>query len=517
MNFNKKIVLASLASVPFLVNVANAESNEGVVTAYALNVRSGPDKSYNIEFYLKKGDKVTVKSLSNGFYKIVNQNGKEGWASSKYIKLQESSVTSVKYTTGYLNMRTGPSTSYRIITTLPKGAEVQVISESNGWAKVKYNSKEGYVSSKYLGSNQNQTTQTSIKYVNTTALNVRSGPSKSYKILTTYKYGQAVKVISISGDWAKIQYNTGYAYISNKYLADKLQSDDVEVPDDTVVPNNPVLPDNPVVPDNGGAPNYGGGISSGNVTFENVSYSFSEMVDYEYELALKGLNKIRGNLSSNNTGSTAYVNATREDLEKYLNPDTFDSNSNGKLQFLSLDRYREGITADELNAYFNRYCQPHSVFLNKGQAFIDAAKKHNIDVSYLVAASMLETGYGVSELAQGVYVTGEDGQKVKVYNFFGIAAFDGTAVLSASKYAYKQGWTTVEKTLDGSAKWISDNYIHNTKYNQNTLYKMRWIYKVGHQYATDITWCKVVGTLMNRIITSYNPNVNLEYLVPKYK
>lgn len=556
MNFNKKIMLTSVAVLPFFINIANAESNEGIVTAYVLNVRTGPDKSYDISFYLNQGEKVNIKGMSNGFYNIVTENKKEGWASAKYIKLQESSVTSIKYTATYLNMRTGPSTSYSIITTLTQGAEVQVISESNGWSKIKYNSKEGYVSSKYLKLKQNQiqikyvnvdalnvrsepstssqilkvykkgqeikvvsisdgwakieyngghayisnkylvdekieTTQ--IKYVNVDALNVRSGPSTSSQILTVYKKGQEVKVVSISDDWAKIQYNDGYAYVSNKYLVDILENDKNELP------------------------NYGGGVSSGNVTYESLSYSFTQMVDYEYQLALKGYNKIRANLSTSDSTSTAYVNATREDLQKYLNPDTFNSNSNGKLQFLRLDKYKPGITASQLNSYFNKYCKSHSVFLGKGQAFIDASKKYNLDISYLVAASMLETGYGVSELAQGVYVTGENGEQVKVYNFFGIAAYDGTAVVSAANYAYKQGWTTVDKTIDGCAKWISDNYIHNSKYNQNTLYKMRWIYKAGHQYATDITWPNVVATIMNRIISSYSPNANLEYIIPKYK
>lgn len=490
MNFNKKIMLTSVAVLPFFINIANAESNEGIVTAYVLNVRTGPDKSYDISFYLNQGEKVNIKGMSNGFYNIVTENKKEGWASAKYIKLQESSVTSIKYTATYLNMRTGPSTSYSIITTLTQGAEVQVISESNGWSKIKYNSKEGYVSSKYLKLKQNQI---QIKYVNVDALNVRSGPSTSSQILTVYKKGQEVKVVSISDDWAKIQYNDGYAYVSNKYLVDILENDKNELP------------------------NYGGGVSSGNVTYESLSYSFTQMVDYEYQLALKGYNKIRANLSTSDSTSTAYVNATREDLQKYLNPDTFNSNSNGKLQFLRLDKYKPGITASQLNSYFNKYCKSHSVFLGKGQAFIDASKKYNLDISYLVAASMLETGYGISELAQGVYVTGENGEQVKVYNFFGIAAYDGTAVVSAANYAYKQGWTSVDKTIDGCAKWISDNYIHNSKYNQNTLYKMRWIYKAGHQYATDITWPNVVATIMNRIISSYSPNANLEYIIPKYK
>ncbi len=104
----------------------------------------------------------------------------------------------------------------------------------------------------------------------------------------------------------KIKYNDEYAYVSNKYLVDKLESDSENNDSNT------------------------GSITG---TFENVNCSFSTMVDYEYKLSLQGFNKIRANLSTNYSNSSAYVKATREDLSKYLNPETFSTNATGKLQF----------------------------------------------------------------------------------------------------------------------------------------------------------------------------------------
>ncbi|MGN1032885.1 MAG: SH3 domain-containing protein, partial [Intestinibacter sp.] len=443
MNFNKKIMLTSIAVLPLFMGTVNAQSNEGIVTAYALNVRSGPNKSYGVKFTICKDDKVIIEDSSNGWYKIATKSGQKGWASSKYIDLIQNKTTTIKkVSVSSLNMRTGPSTSYKIITSLSKGQEVEVISVDDGWAKIKYNSKIGYVSNKYL--NDEVDSEIKTKYVNISSLNVRTGPSTDYKVLTVYKYGQEVKVVSINGDWAKIKYKDGYAYISNKYLTDKIQNDKDYNTNDGGSSNNDQN-DNNTGTDNP---------SGTKTTYENLSCSFNDMVDYEYKLAQSGANKIRANLSSNYSNSNSYIKATKEDLRKYLNPDSFTSNSDGKLQFLRIDKYRSGITASELNAYFSKYCQSHSVFLNKGQAFIDAAKKYDLDVAYLVAASMVETGYGVSKLAQGVYITDSSGNDVKVYNFFGISAYDGTAVVSASQYAYKKGWTSVDKTIDGSAKWL---------------------------------------------------------------
>lgn len=485
----KKVLLTSAIVLPMTMTSIHAQSSQGIITASSLNARSGASTSYSIKFVLHKGDKVNIITFSNGWYKITTDNNKTGWVSSKYVEVQN--TTTIKYVSASsLNMRKGPSTSYSVITTLTKGEEVEVISEENGWAKINHNSKIGYVSSKYLS--DEKPVKITIKYVNADSLNIREGAGTSYKILGTYKKGQEVKVVSIDGDWAKIQYEDGYAYISNKYLVDKM-------PTDSENDNK----DNNVVGDV--------------IINENLNYSFDAMVDYEYKLSQQGYNRIKANLSTNNQNSTKYLQATREDLSKYLNPQTFSTNANGRLQFLKIDKYREGITASELNAFFNKYCKSNSVFINKGQAFIDAAKKHNLDVSYLVAASMVETGYGSSTLAQGVEVPGENGEKVKVYNFFGISAFDGTAVPSASQYAYKKGWTTVDKTIEGSAKWLSTNYIHSTKYKQNTLYKMRWSYNTGHQYATDVSWAHIIAKVMNNIIPYYDNSVSLEFLIPNYK
>lgn len=55
-------------------------------------------------------------------------------------------------------------------------------------------------------------------YVETTGLNVRSGPGKEYAILYTLQKGDKVEVISKSGKWCKIRYSNNIGYISSRYL-----------------------------------------------------------------------------------------------------------------------------------------------------------------------------------------------------------------------------------------------------------------------------------------------------------
>nr|WP_195366026.1 SH3 domain-containing protein [[Eubacterium] tenue] len=483
-----------------------------VVTATSLNVRSGPSTSHGLIGTLKHNEKVEVISESNGWSKI-KYNGKEAYVSSDYLKDAGNSNTNTNpnpsekpnegttktkvVTATSLNVRSGPSTSHGLIGTLKHNEKVEVISESNGWSKIKYNGKEAYVSSTYLKDDENgevtnpgeNQESAKIKIVTATSLNVRSGPSTSHGLIGTLKHNEKVEVISESNGWSKIKYNGKEAYVSSTYLKD-----------------------------------YDGDISSGGDSSEVVN---GATVNYKYEnhSLQDHINKQLSKVNMIASSSGGFINASRSDIEHYLNPNNFKNGKKGMLQFLRLDSYKGGITAGELNGYLNSLKPASSgtnVFYNQGQAFINAARKYNIDLSYLVGHSMLETGYGRSTLAQGQVLTSYKGkplpQPVKVYNFFGIGAFDGTANLSGAEAAYKNGWTSVEKTIEGSARWISSNYIHHGSYGQNTLYKMRWSYDhLHHQYATDVNWANAISGIMYKFIGMYDTNSNLIFEIPVHR
>ncbi|WP_195937842.1 C40 family peptidase [Romboutsia sp. 1001713B170131_170501_G6] len=148
-----------------------------IVSASSLNVRKGPGTSYSKIDSIPNGTKVGVISESNGWAKI-SYNGQIGYVSSQYLKSSEDSTSpseeKVKYNkkvnASSLNIRKGPSTSHSKIGSIPYGAEVGVISESNGWAKIKYNGQIGYVSSKYLTADMSNgggtTSQSADKVIN---------------------------------------------------------------------------------------------------------------------------------------------------------------------------------------------------------------------------------------------------------------------------------------------------------------------------------------------------------------
>ena len=123
----------------------------------------------------------------------------------------------------YINFRKGPSTSYASLGQLNKGDKVEYISVSGSWTKVKYNGQTGYVYSQYV-SQVNSEAKTEVKYVNCSALNVRSGAGTSYSIITTITKDTKVEVISTSNGWSKIKVGTTTGYVSSKYLSETKDS-----------------------------------------------------------------------------------------------------------------------------------------------------------------------------------------------------------------------------------------------------------------------------------------------------
>ena len=238
---NRKVTIG--VSVPVMAlalsaTASFANSNEGTVTADALNVRSGPSTSYGITTKLYKGDKVEILETSNGWHKIKASNGKIGWVSGDYIKVSSgstsqpsTSTTKATVTATSLNVRSGAGTSYSVITKLSKGTVVDVIeSASNGWKKVKTsNGTTGWVSGDYLttgsagnSSTNNSTSQTSYKAtVNTDSLNMRKGAGTSYSVITKLSKGTVVDVLeSASNGWKKIKTSNGtIGWVSGSYLA----------------------------------------------------------------------------------------------------------------------------------------------------------------------------------------------------------------------------------------------------------------------------------------------------------
>lgn len=235
---------------------------------------------------------------------------------------------------------------------------------------------------------------------------------------------------------------------------------------------------------------------SANSLHSNYHTTLERMISLQLQSG--GTNKIYRN--------GGLVAASKMEIASYLNPANY-IDGYSKYQFLRLDS-PNNISENVMAVYL----KDKGILSGHQKAFIDAANKYNISEVYLAAHACLETGNGTSTLAKGVMYN-----NVKVYNMYGIGAYDSDPVLNGSKRAYENGWTTPEKAIIGGAKIISSQYINSSKYTQNTLYKMLWnpSNPGKHQYATDIGWAVKQSQTIGKVFAQF-PAAKTSYDVPVY-
>lgn len=339
----------------------------------------------------------------------------------------------------------------------------------------------------FLDKSYNYSPSDSMKVkITTDVLNVRSGPSANYSRINSVLKDKVYNVVSEQYGWYKIDLGRTTGWISGDYV--------------TVINSEQVIENVSL---------YGRVNTSTLNVRKGPSTNYGIVTQVYNRNSFAILDESNGWYLLNLKDSQGWVSGDFINVSSSI-PETM-------LQFISLSN-SSGIKVDVMNKELNN----KGILHNTGQAFIDASKEFNVNEIYLLSHALLETGHGTSKLATGVVVSEVDGKAVtpkKVYNMFGIAAFDDSALKSGSEHAYKKGWDTPEKAIKGGAEWIAAEYINNPTHRQDTLYKMRWnpVNPTRHQYATDIGWAvKQTHTLDFLLDFSLRNNLVLKFDIPVY-
>lgn len=210
-----------------------------------------------------------------------------------------------------------------------------------------------------------------------------------------------------------------------------------------------------------------------NVFNSDINYSFDEALEQQFNEDAINTKEVDGN----------FVEASREDVKQAMTISRQDNN----LKYMDITE-TVPISEEEVN----RILKDKGILEDQGKAFIEAQDKYHVNIIYLMSHALVETGNGKSQLARGIKYKGE-----RYYNFFGIGAFDSSAVESGQSYAQQEAWTSPRKAILGGAKFIRNEYFDN---QQVTLYQMRWNPESPgeHQYASDIRWTDNIADLMDK-------------------
>lgn len=151
--------------------------------------------------------------------------------------LSAAGETATVYTTGgSLNLRNRPSSTAKVLTTMPFGASLIVTQRGGVWCQVVYNGLAGYAMTEFLRFGSAAVSPTPVPtaapalpvnaqavtaYVKTTggSLNLRAEGKSSAKVITTIPNGTALAVYSRGGSWCQVMYNGIWGYVMTSFLS----------------------------------------------------------------------------------------------------------------------------------------------------------------------------------------------------------------------------------------------------------------------------------------------------------
>ena len=236
MNFKAKVmrtaVTAGLALV-MTTGVAFASIGTGTVTADSLRLRSEASTSSSTLVQAPKGSTVTVEEdLGNGWYKVTYGN-RIGYMSGEWLTIvpvdavaADGPVGTAVVTADSLRLRSEASVSSSTLAQAPKGSTVTVEEDAgNGWYKVTYGGKTGYMSGEWLTITLSNGSvipaasgieaEQARGLITASSLNVRSGAGTTYGKVGSLKGGTVVDIVADLGNgW----YQIDSGYISSDYV-----------------------------------------------------------------------------------------------------------------------------------------------------------------------------------------------------------------------------------------------------------------------------------------------------------
>ena len=126
-------LLTLLLTFVLLFSLANpAAAASGKINGSVVNVRSGPGASYAVSGSLYRDTEVEILQQSNGWNQI-KYGSLTGWVSSDLITPD----ITLKVTGEYVNLRSGPGTTYSIVGQVTRGQTLTLLDAVDNWYIIK--------------------------------------------------------------------------------------------------------------------------------------------------------------------------------------------------------------------------------------------------------------------------------------------------------------------------------------------------------------------------------------------
>ena len=229
-----------------------------VINVAYLNVRTGPGVGHEIMTAVRGGAELVVTGIDRGrvWYQVETSAG-TGWVNSHFTvgrgdfsdvpQIGQSAIPDgaahLVVNTAFLNVRSGPGVNHDIITTVPGGTELLVLSiyADNTWYEVNTAVGAGWVHSAYtVGRGDFSGISRKVAplsgsvprvVVNTSRLNIRTGPGIDGDVIASVPGGTTLAVVGVStdGKWFLVEGDFGQGWLRNLFTAFRGDYGQVEV------------------------------------------------------------------------------------------------------------------------------------------------------------------------------------------------------------------------------------------------------------------------------------------------
>lgn len=207
-----------------------------------VNLRQSPSMNAPVIAQLPAGASVTLLS-DDGAWCRISYQGTIGYVVSSFVAVpddetvppqkddhsqqqpenaEQTAVVATEF--GALNLRSEAWAGSMILTTIPKGTRVQVLSKGEKWTAVYYNGFSGHVVSSYLAFEQQEDPQhpavsSAVVVTPSGTLNLRSEARAGSPILAAIPPGASVSVHAYSAEWCHVTYHGTAGYVMTQFLS----------------------------------------------------------------------------------------------------------------------------------------------------------------------------------------------------------------------------------------------------------------------------------------------------------
>lgn len=252
-----------------------------------------------------------------------------------------------------------------------------------------------------------------------------------------------------------------------------------------------------------------------NTVIENESVHSRNLVPLNYSSGQSFVCETCGNTLYE---ASSWKCASKTAIQYLMDPRYF-LNEYNIFQFLDI-KYNQSCTKENIQKMVSGTFLDNESYIN---TLMTSGQEYNLNPYYLVARILQEQGTaGTTVLSSGKEYTGKSGTTYSgLYNLYNIEATGSDVIENGLKKAQKEGWTSIEASIAGGAKWIKENY---TDYGQTNLYLQKFdvedSYKglYWHQYMQNLMAAQSEGTKLRNILEKTNAIDNeYTFLIPVYE